>query len=1114
MGLQFRPMKDHDFTVLGGEVKTSQTRDSYMALQQGLDSPSLFGIKSSRVSWNSTISLERNNRRAYIKLCKPVFNHVLCRGDFSLLRKILGISKKDMEDIASYSVAWSCEDECLMKVSEIESGKFYIGAELVVKIIDNFDIDEAINETFYDILRKYTFKESATDDEIGEIGTSGDIHMAGGYYLTPCDLSMVKRGHNINEIEEVIATKYFHSAETRLSFLLNLQDKDNIYGMLQDHITVLPPGMRPSMDKRKDMWTKMYAKIIKADQDLRLTLSGSSTNEEIRVRYKALDNAVATFQYKTDPNDKRVKSILEKTKTKHGQIRALNLGKRQDYSGRCAVIINPFLPLDKIRIPTRVLPKLFRYHVVKYMEDKELARVLSRSNDEKCLTIIREKDLLNKIPIVLGRQPTLHKLGILSFWAEETSAEAIEVNPLVVVGYNMDFDGDTSWFSVPLSDEAIKEVTNLFLSTQNIFNPKTGNCIICPRQDILYGLYMCTRDDYKLGSPVGTYKSMDNVREALLERRIKVYDTVNVDGTNILVGHAAFISCFPSRTRIEVKQINAKTIKEYVTLMQSRRSATFARTINALVELGFKIAKLYSASVSLLTDMNDNEEYDNAFNVFHEAMREEDELYDLGLEDSTAYDVEFDMQFKHVEDSMKNNIKAKLGTDNAYWMLAESGARGNTSNLMQIFSYKGRISKSSTESFNAIIEDSFVSQLNSMDHFITAYGSRDGQMSKTLRTGDTGYLLRQMWHATSNFYIEEDDCGTTEGWTIRKSDLAQFFSSQDEINDVFYQIINGRYQAGSNLFITAQLAKTYTEDLDSITIRSPLKCKCSCCRKCYGIDLSTLEDSVIGAPIGFTAAHSIGETAQQTTLDQFHNGGVATKGIIISNFDRLSYYLHVSSIKSAAARGVYPLYDPLAWEDGEVHETSKNIVNKRVTIGDDKRTSVTLPQEAVLKKVCKKGEGLCMNRGDYDIHEIIKYNGVEAAEQYLVYMLLSILRSEEEVNIKHFEVMVASMIRHVIIKTDRLDLKIGQYYTTKELLSDSIENTRYYTRLIGIKDLQLTSNQALSNIVFENIGRGLSKAVLLGTEDDLVDPISRMCMGLTPLGGTYYSDYMENMKRR
>lgn len=220
--------------------------------------------------------------------------------------------------------------------------------------------------------------------------------------------------------------------------------------------------------------------------------------------------------------------------------------------------------------------------------------------------------------------------------------------------------------------------------------------------------------------------------------------------------------------------------------------------------------------------------------------------------------------------------------------------------------------------------------------------------------------MRKMWHATSPYVITCDDCGTTEGIEIKKSDIAMFLQDSGGVDEIFCKIITGRYQAGTNIYIDKRMASELCKNNASVTIRSPISCKDPCCKKCYGDDPSTHRLAAIGLPIGFIAAHSIGEPGTQLSMDSFKKGGIASKGGVTSSFAKLEAYIEC---KNLADNKNFGTYDPIAWESGEVHETFYPDGSKKVTIGDS-RIAKRLPAEAPLRKVAVKGQGLCMERGD------------------------------------------------------------------------------------------------------------------------------------------------------
>ena len=432
-----------------------------------------------------------------------------------------------------------------------------------------------------------------------------------------------------------------------------------------------------------------------------------------------------------------------------------------------------------------------------------------------------------------------------------------------------------------------------------------------------------------------------------------------------------------------------------------------------------------------------------------------------------------------------------MGSESGFVRLAQSGARGSKSNMVQMYGYKGRIQKSSRESFRAVIEHSYAEQLTPLEHFVTAYGGRQGLINKSLNTADTGYAMRKMWHATSPYIITCDDCGTTEGIDIKKSDIAMFAESRKEVDDIFCKIITGRYQAGTNIYIDKKKAAELCAKNTVVTIRSVISCKNPCCKKCYGDDPSTHRLAAMGLPIGFIAAQSIGEPGTQLSMDSFKKGGIASKGGVTSAFDKLEAYIECKDLATSKGFGSY---DPVAWASGEVHEAYNPDGSKTVTIGNS-RISKKLPAEALLRKEAVRGEGLCVERGDYDINELLMYTDVRTAQLYLIHTLYHIYKDECEISMKHFEVLAAAMTMHMVVSTDRDDLYVGQFHDSIQMHKATLDNTVYVSTIKGVKTIQPSRTHALSRVIMESVKIGLASCVLLGLEDPMEYPLNRIAMG-------------------
>lgn len=1176
MGGKFRPMSEADYLSFHGFVRYTGSGNTFDNLLFSLDSSALFG-ESDGYGDSIRLELERLHRRAVIALYRPTFNYVLARNGANLLWKILGVNSTTGQGIVNMTLAMNCDERELKPIEEFPSDArgVLLGAEVALAMIDDFDFEEAIHKELYSIVSSELKDTVEVRELVKIVKGSGDFPLLGNYYINILNnaalMAGFKRGHSFDTLRNFIDNGVLVGHESRITYLMNMnRDKSGLYGMINSYITVVPYELRPKVQNREHKLTTRYAAVLTANNELKTVASARANLMDVQNKYLALDRTVSKLQYKNQGTSSNVAqddlSIMERLKGKKGKIRMTNLGKRTDYSARAVVVINPYLPLDMIKIPRCMIPDLFEYHVLPYLAknihdnnqsianrealssvyDKiKLTNLQDKDAQEEMLALVNKYKLAEKIPVALGRQPTLHKQGIQSFYWGISESQAVEVNPLVCERFNMDFDGDTGHEQVFLRQESIEECVDLLLTTQSIYLAKNGECSVEPRQDMLYGLYYCTRSTYRKGAPAASYSDVHEVREAVIKHKLRCGDTVNVSGKPYLAGEAAFISCFPrgmvvqsdetpGANQLAVCEINAKTITKYVMMLLRQDSngnlvyqlgkryastETFVGSINHLVELGFKVAFLETRSMSLLAKKADIEEFDTATDRFYDEMEEFNFLYDMGFMTASDYQIEFSKRTSKLSSIQSKHIFDKLGPDSCFTAMAKSGTRGKEANLVQMFGAKGIMKKNSNEAFDAWLPDCYCTSLSPLGHFVAAYGGRQGQMDKTLKTADTGYMSRKLWHATQGISIVSKDCGTKEGLLLTKNYFTKFLdpdssSYYDELRDLFAHAIVGRYTTDGKLINEAE-AKRLAEDasVDSVTIRSPLKCKNVCCSKCYGIDWSTHRLPPVGTLVGIIAAQAVGEPTAQLTMKQFQKGGIANASDVTSAFDKMDAYVSCTDLANATKKGGYVGYDPLAWADGEVIETPGKVVTEKVVrIGNVKNHRIVVPASVRLKKFAVKGEGLSYRHGDYSIREILSVSGIEEAQKYLIYKLYDLFKSECNIMMCHFELIAAAMTRYMIVDSGGTSLKVGQYYSREEFLKLANDRTRYVARLLSVQDLPQVSQEALDTILMENQGRGLSRCCALELTDTLTKPLTRIALGKTIVQGSAIPGYVEERK--
>lgn len=1222
MKVKLRPMTQNDYKNMGTPLHTTGLTDPYKLLED-------FGYLSDsdfEDSFNVTKqSLSNRNVRYTLKLAVPTFNYVLGTSRMFLLRKILGYPEDLWLSILNLTSIYDCQlNDYVRPEDATPEGDYLYGAQIVEMLINNFDIEEETKRELMNTAVLSSCKQGTVASDVGEVSrVQGDkaIELTAGYYFNPISVdalvSHLKRGRTLETFYSSIHDNMFKGYKSRASLLLNMKDKVAISSMLNYYISIVPSELRPKVQNRKHPLTGRYASVLNANSELTSFLKHTQTTpKSLALKIKALDSAVSKLQYKNvgtgvrgvKPDDL---ALMERFKQKKGQVRLHNLGKSQDFSGRSVVVINPWLPQDRINVPKRMIPALYEMHALPYLKknlDAYRATPVDERNKEspynkirlhnlrnpvaqrEIIDIVIKEGILGKVPIILGRQPSLHKHSAQGFYVGIAEGDAIEVPPLPCPGFNMDFDGDTGYIMTPIGYTSIQEVIDLMITTRNVYLPKTGDVTLMPRQEILYGLYMCTKNDYDRSgkairdyTDIGPYTAHKQVYEEILRNHLKVWDMVNVNGKKMSAGDAAFSACFKRGDihprgfeGMSVTQITGKNIDMFVqhalrcdlsgnsvySLGKGKASPdTFTGCLNHLVELGFKVARLYPVSMSLIQEEKQVPLYDNAISTFYNNLEEDNYYYTMGLETDENYSLSFNRCLDELKDTMQDNIINKLGNDNGYYILAESGARGNKANLLQVFAYKGQVKKNESEAFDALLQTSYAGQLTAFDALVDAYGGRQGMMDKSLKTGDTGYVSRQLWQCLQGNNITVNDCGTTDGLEINKAFLATMVDADtteiglEKVKDFLVHTLEGRYLAETPALSSEELAHIDSEvtrlkaeiynsespaqalalhkelekfenakatrrisgasgvgldkpltraqaiaiandvSIKRVVMRSPITCKNPCCVKCYGIDWDTHKAPTIGKAVDIIAAQSIGEPSTQLTMTAFQKGGVATKGEMTSSFDKVKAYIHVADLSEMSKKGSYVGYDPIAWANGPVIESQDNDITLKVLTIEGSKRSVKVPKEMRVKDVAVHGQGLCYRRGDYDLNEIMDYCGIAIAQRYLVFKLYNLFSNEVKLKFIHLEMLVSSATRHLIIDTDRNDLLIGQTYTTRELYRGNISGTKFKSRLINILDTTKATGAALDSIIMEDQVDALSRACILGLEDNLDKPINAMVVG-------------------
>ncbi len=609
-------------------------------------------------------------------------------------------------------------------------------------------------------------------------------------------------------------------------------------------------------------------------------------------------------------NRRALKSLADMLRGKQGRFRQNLLGKRVDYSGRSVIVVGPNLRLNQCGIPKRMAIELFKPFIFAKLQHYGIAstvKMAKRCVDEEIPEVwdILE-EVIHQHPVLLNRAPTLHRLGVQAFEPILVEGKAIQLHPLVCAAFNADFDGDQMAVHVPLSLESQVEVRVLMMSSNNLLSPANGNPIVLPTKDIVLGIYYLTMElDNQLGEGMA-FASVDEVEWALrtgvvaLHAKVtSVFNTLDLDGkpvqrvTQTTPGRMLFMRICPRHAELKEEWINrvlngkslSFLLDKIFTFCGAPEVVEFVDNVKALgfwwlTKSGMSIGK----DDLLIPDQKESLIAETREKVDLYERQYQDGLITRGEKYNKVVD-SWSQCADKVADVMMSRLSAtKSEAPNAVYMMADSGARGSQAQIRQLMGMRGLLAKPSGEIVETPIVSNFKEGLNVLEYFTSTHGARKGLADTALKTANSGYLTRRLVDVARDCVITEDDCGTEafvnmtpvlQGGSVVVS-LAKRIKGRIIAEDVFCPQTKELLIKKGSMPSEREL-DALPEHLESVPVRSPVMCEAETgiCVKCYGRDLSTRKDVLIGEPVGVVAAQSIGEPGTQLTMRTFHVGGAA-----------------------------------------------------------------------------------------------------------------------------------------------------------------------------------------------------------------------------------------------
>ncbi len=563
----------------------------------------------------------------------------------------------------------------------------------------------------------------------------------------------------------------------------------------------------------------------------------------------------------------------------------------------------------------------------------------------------------------------------------------------------------------------------------------------------------------------------------------------------------SYIASQPVRAPIKKSDLG-KIINEIFQRYDRKGNPKTSAVLDKMKDQGFKYATVAGFTISL-DDIHMVEGKEQILEDGDKKVAEIEEMYELGMLTDKERHNSVVAVWNNVTRLVRDRLSEQVQRDtrNPIFMMSDSGARGNISNITQLAGMRGLMGNTSGGEIELPVKRCFREGMTVSEFFIATHGARKGGTDTALKTADSGYLTRRLVDVSQDVIVREVDCGTDHGFVVREirdtSKNAVIVKLFDRLVGRFAlnDIINpntGEVIVQGNTMINEESAKEIVDcGITEVEIRSLFGCetKDGVCVHCYGRNLATGRTVQVGEAVGIMAAQSIGEPGTQLTMRTFHTGGVAGSDIT-QGLPRVQELFEARTPKGEAL---------ISEISGEVTKIEERNGCYLVTIENDIETEPKVYTTAFgarlrVKKGDKVVSGGKITEGAIDPKKLLEVSDVKTVERYIVKEVQKVYSSQSiGISDKHIEVIVRQMLRKVfVIDGGDTDMIAGtrvslNTFTAKnnEAIINGKRPAVFSPLILGITKAALETDSFLSAASFQETTRVLTDAAIKGKTDYL-----------------------------
>lgn len=876
---------------------------------------------------------------------------------------------------------------------------------------------------------------------------------------------------------------------------------------MTQNVPVLPPSMRPISvmedgSLQTDDLNELYKGLGIVNKKMGEFPKGTPDSMKAPIAASTYDHLKALTGIGGTLNKKHpgiLDTIAGKNGPKDGFAQSVLIKRKQDMTARSTIVPDPGMSLDEAAIPRKAAKEMYKPFIVKEL------RGIAGATPLQAKQMIEEDDplarkALDRVvaerPLILKRDPVLHKYGIQAFKPKLTEGKAIKIHPLVCSGYNADFDGDTMSAFVPISQDAIKEAEGMYPS-KNLFSPASHGVMYTPSHEQQVGLFMAAQTGKATSK---NFKDQAALEKAFNASDVKLTDVVKVGGVKTTLGRARVDKTLPKSLQGGpiLKDLKFQlTKKEQGKLFQQVARAdpkAYPDMANAMKELGNETASTEGFSFGLEDFKTHKDVRDPILRAAASKVAKLDA--NKPADAQKIVDVYGDAMDK-MEVGVKNKAK-KLNTNLDVLQVA-AGVKGNgyrqlTAAPVLFVDGKGDVIPNP-------VGKSYSEGLDTTSYWSSTSGGRKGIVQKVQSVSEPGYLTKMMTNSVIDTVVDRNDCGTERGinLSVDEPDVVGRFTTAD------VNLGRGKKIPSGTMMTPDMLTKIKNSKTTAkVVVRSPMRCSHpkGVCAKCMGLDeTGQLPDK--GTNVGVLAAQALGERGTQLAMKAFHSGGVyegkGEKSLTSGGLNRATELLYLKKkVKGSAT---------LATSSGKIKRVKKDPAGGfRVKIGD---TEDYIPADRVRLSGVRVGQsvrkGAPLTKGPVNPHDLLPLVGISKTQGHLAGELHGIY-GQYGVRRRNSEVMVRALsgVTKVEDPGGNSDLLPGDFTSTTQVYDWNKKNkkgapVKHSPVLRGVKQIPLDVQEDwMARLNHEHLRSTVIEASQRGWSSDLhgLNPIPPLVHGV------------------